>query len=471
MGPRTLTSRRELLRLTALGAAGALLAACSPAAPAAEPTKPAAASGAAPAAAPVATAKPAASGGAPVQLRFHARSGVEDEMLNKMLPAFEEKNNAKVTQETFTGTEYFQKLQTLVAGGTLGDAMHIFTGDSSFQLFFAGGVLIPVDDYMKKDALKLDDYYKYSVEGAKIDGKYGGLPFKGHPSRVGLFYNKTMFDKAGLKPPTPDSKMEDIVDLSVKLTKKGADGKIEQWGFSHMWHDLQMYMIICRNFGGDLYSPDGKKNLLTSAEALAGYTWYADMSTKYKVVLDPLQTNPIPRDLFISGKIGMIRLNIGDKAAMKAIKDFDWNMTLPPKGPTGKRGSLAETDLLTITKFSKSPDLAWGLIKHLSSKEGGIALASQTGGGRSSTPGARPDVWGSPEVLGLPYPDGVQKLSLQAMEEVEPYSQADNFRGQEVMRAMDPILDLLLLGKEQPTKAFMEKLSGEVQTILDKQRP
>lgn len=471
MGPRRLTSRRELLRLTALGAAGAILAACSPAAtPTAAPAAPKAADPAKPADQPAA-AKPAASSGAPIQLRFHARSGVEDEMLNKMIPPFEEKNNAKVTQETFTGTEYFQKLQTLIAGGTLGDAMHNFTGDSSFQQFFAGGVVIGIDDYMKKDNLKLDDYYKYSVEGAKVDGKYGGLPYKGHPSRVGLFYNKTMFDKAGLKPPTPDSKMEDIVDLAVKLTKKGADGKLEQWGFSHMWHDLQMYMIICRNFGGDLFTADGKGNRLKEPEALNGFTWYSDLTNKYKVVLDPLQTNPVPRDMFISGKIAMIRLNVGDKAAMKAIKDFEWNMTLPPKGPTGKRGSLAETDLLTITKFGKNPDVAWQLIKHLTSKEAGIALGSQSGGGRSSTPGARPDVWGSPEVLGLAYPEGVQKMSLQAMEEVEPYSQADNFRGQEVLRTMDPIADLLLLGKEQPTKAFMEKLSAEVQTILDKPRP
>ena len=134
------------------------------------------------------------------------------------------------------------------------------------------------------------------------------------------------------------------------------------------------------------------------------------------------------------------------------------------------RGSLAETDVEAITKDSKAQDQAWALLKVLTGKEFGILLAQQTGN-RSSTPGGRADVYNSTEFLNLPYPENVQKVSLQAMNEVEEWRAAANFRGLEVQRLADEWSDKLLLDKEKPTADFFTRLKGEIQTILDKPRP
>src|SRR5204863_1722945 len=120
---------------------------------AAEPTKPAAApaattaaaagatsapAAAAPttaAAAPAATtapaaAKPATGGAAPTPLKLHVRLGSEEDLWTAYLPKWEQENNAKVELIQSPGGEHVQKMQTLIAGGQLGDVVHNFTGDA-----------------------------------------------------------------------------------------------------------------------------------------------------------------------------------------------------------------------------------------------------------------------------------------------------------------------------------------------------
>ena len=505
-------SRRDFLRLGALGVASAgLLAACgggTPAAPttgaktgeatkpvgaattpatgattapaggataAAGATKPAAvattapaAGGATPAAGATsapAAAKPAAGAKSDVTLRFHARSGPEDDMYAKILPQFEQETGAKVTKEDFPGAEYLQKLQTLAAGGQVGDVLYLFTNDASYQLFFVSGSFRAIDDFIKQDNIDLAQWYKYSMDACRVDGKLGGLPFKSHPSRVGLFYNEDLFQQAGMPVPNLDWTYDQLTEAALKIHKPP-----DSFAFSHPWRDISYYPIMSRMYGGDFYTEDGRSTQIDKEESQTGWVWHYDMMNRHKVTVNPIQTAPTPNDLFVSGKMAMLRANVGTKASFAAITNFKWNMTLAPKGPTGKRGSLAETDIMGMTTQSKNPDMAWKLLRKLTSKEAGIALAQQTGN-RSSTPGGRPDVYESPEHLNLPYPQGVQQNSLKAMNEVDPWRGPENFRGPEVTRLANERADLLLLNSAQPNKAFFDDLKREVQAILDKPRP
>ncbi|HLG78219.1 MAG TPA: sugar ABC transporter substrate-binding protein [Ktedonobacteraceae bacterium] len=465
-------SRRSMLRGLALMAIMGPLAACAQTAaptPTAVVTKsPQTAAGSTPT--PIPTAG-RSSTSAHTTIRLHARLGPEDDMWAQILPKFEQAYNAKVQLEQFSGGEYIQKLQTLAAGGQMGDVIHIFTGDSSFQLFAANGVLVSLDNFIAADRFDLGQYYKYCVDSCKVDGKYYGLPFKGHPSRCGIFFNKTLFDAASVKYPTNDSTYDDLVEAAKNLHKVGSSG-VEVYGWTNPGTgDLEWYIIMSRFGGGELYIENGTKSGLTDSDAQWGWAWTYNMMNVHKVMLNPLQTNPSVTDLFRSGKLAMARLNIGTKAAFASITNFKWGMTVAPKGPKGKRGTLAETDVVGLTKFSQVKDTGWKLLQYITSREAGLALAKQTGGGRSATPGARPDVYESEEFLNLPYPEGVQQNTLVAMREVEPFVQPANFRGPEVMRAIDPYYESLILNRSKPDQKFFSTMNQAVQEILDKPRP
>jgi ABC-type glycerol-3-phosphate transport system substrate-binding protein len=358
----------------------------------------------------------------------------------------------------------------MVAAGELGDVVHNFTGDSSFQLFFASGITIPLDQYVTDEKFDLNQYYKFCIDLLKVDGKLGALPFKGHPSRVGIFHNIDLLQKAGAKIPTNDSTYDELIE-SAKKTHKASGDTVETFGWSNPGRDMEYYIIMSRFGGkGDLFSPDGKKSRLNEAEVQAGWTWTSDMFNVHKVGMNPLATNPDPSQAFLNGKLALFRANVGTKAAFQKIDAFKWGMSVAPKGPGGQRGSLAQADAVGVTKFSKLPDVAWDYVKTMTSKDSGIVLGKQTGN-KSATPGGRPDVYESPDLTGLPYPEGVQQNTAIAMKEAEPAILPGNFRGPEAQRAIDPLYEALVLGKEQPNKAFYDKMHLAVQDVLDKGRP
>ena len=115
--------------------------------------------------------------------------------------------------------------------------------------------------------------------------------------------------------------------------------------------------------------------------------------------------------------------------------------------------------------------MAWKLVKGLCSKEAGIILGQQQGGSKSATPGGRPDVYESDDLLKLPFPEDTQKNTMFAMQNAEPFTQPANYRGPEIQRAIDPLYQELILDKAKPDKAFYDRLHQAVQDILDKPKP
>ena len=166
-------------------------------------------------------------------------------MWPQIIPKFEADNSCKVEVEQVAGQqEYLQKLQTLVAAGQVGDIAHVFTGDSSFQMFFSSGMLVGLDKYISDDKFDLNQYFKFCIDVMKVDGKIGGLPFKGHPSRCGIFYNKDLFDAAGIKVPTNDSSYDDLTAAAKKLHKASASGDVDVFGWCNPGrNDLEWYIV------------------------------------------------------------------------------------------------------------------------------------------------------------------------------------------------------------------------------------
>ena len=151
---------------------------------------------------------------------------------------------------------------------------------------------------------------------------------------------------------------DQLVEAAQKLNKPP-----EVYGFSHPWRDISYYPIMGRMYGGDFYTEDGKSTVIDKPESQQGWAWHYDMMNRHKVTLNPIQTAPTPNEVFVSGKLAINRQNVGTKAAFAGITAFKWGMTLAPKGPTGNRGTLAETDVEAMTTASKNPDKAWALLK------------------------------------------------------------------------------------------------------------
>jgi multiple sugar transport system substrate-binding protein len=473
-------SRRTILKtlsIAALGAATApLVAACGAAPPpdaSCGASKPAEAPPAA-ATTSVAAAKPAASAAA-AELRLHVRTGNEADTLADRLPEFEARvAGTKVKIESFPAADYFAKLQTLTAGGQLGDVLWGIVHQGWGPYFLASGVTLPLDALIEGDKFDVNQYYPVAIQATRVfENKTLGIPFKLQPFAIGLYYNATAFDEEKVQPPTLTTTPDELVEIAKQMHKNDGSGRPTRFGFlpALIGTAYESLVTVVRPFGGDVMSADGTKAVLNTPAAVAGMKWIHDQVFQHKVApsVQQLGGDPaMPLDsMFVAGTGAMFQSGSSAKSLPTRVKDkFVVKNTLMPMGPGNNRGSMAGVDVIMLNKQTKFQKESWELTKLLCDKETGIRLGEGRGGA-SGTCGARPDSFNDPRLMANP----LHQVWIKAAEDAGPLYVPANFRGGEIDTLIKQKLGGLYNGDEKFEQKFFDDLNSGVQQILDKPRP
>ena len=113
---------------------------------------------------------------------------------------------------------------------------------------------LPQDSF---DAAQIEAEYFPIVTEMKVDGQYWGVPTA--VRSLALFYNKKLFEEAGLDPNSPPKTHDEMIEMAKKLTKRDDGGNLLQAGLTaaptsqdhHWWRE-----VLVRQFGGQPYSDD-----------------------------------------------------------------------------------------------------------------------------------------------------------------------------------------------------------------------
>jgi len=113
-----------------------------------------------------------------------------------------------------------------------------------------------------------------------VGGKLYSMPF--NTSNPMLYYNKDAFKAAGLDPNKPPRTFAEVKDYAAKLTKKGADGKVSQYGYSMAIYGWFFEQLLAASGGLYLDNGNGRDGLATKAtfnspEGIAILQWWKDM--------------------------------------------------------------------------------------------------------------------------------------------------------------------------------------------------
>lgn len=318
-----------------------LLSACGPAPAATNP---------APAATPVAE-KPKE----PVTITFMTFSAAPDHLkdLDKIVQAFQAKNpDVKVQVDPVAYNDYFTKLQTAAAGGSLPDSFEL--NYENFVAYAKKGVLADMSALASADkAFNPAVYYPKAYQVFQYQGKQYGLVETF--STVVLFYNKDLFDKAGVKYPTADWKWTDEVEAAKKLTSSGV------WGTFQPVQFWEFYKTIAAN-GGSIVDSAGKV-VIDSPANQETLQYMIDKVKKYHVT--PTDAEMGGQDdgaLFKAGKIAMDHTGIWMFGAFKDVP-FKWDIALEPGNQTHASHFFANA--ISISKTSKNQEAAWRWSKFL----------------------------------------------------------------------------------------------------------
>jgi multiple sugar transport system substrate-binding protein len=290
---------------------------------------------------------------------------------NQIVADFHTANpNITVKVDVSDWDSYWTKLKTLLSAGTPPD---VFAMDAPLYLDYQSrGVLLNLQPYLDKNPDMLKGVYPQTLEAYKTpDGMYG-LPRDFQT--IALFYNKDMFDAAGVAYPTADWTYDDLRNAAKQLTITDSDGKVTQFGiYSDLWDMELIWSEAIWAYGGDVINADHTKTLIGDPQALQAWQLFHDMMFVDKSWPNTNTASEYGDDPFLAGVAAMTTIGHWAVPGYSEVS-FKWDVAPMPKGPAGQATSVNSAGFV-IGKASKNPDAAFEFLKYVLSEPAQTRLA------------------------------------------------------------------------------------------------
>lgn len=312
------------------------------------------------------------SGGGEVTLTYALWDETQLPAMKKIIAEFEKANPRISVHPAVTPFDsYFTKLQDAATSGTAADVA--WMTQDSFQLYASGGVLMPLDDLVKRDKVNMGSYVDSVVKGYTWQGKLYGMPKD--INSFGVFYNKKLFADANIKPPDLTWTWKDLVQAAQRLTDK-SNGV---FGFAGQLADVEGYYLTIPQTGGFVISPDGRTSGYDNPKTIAGLQFWTDMILKYHVspTLQQL-TDTAAQSLFTAGKVAMYYGGSWEPVAMQAVPYAKEHVDVAELPADLNRRFYANGLGNVIFAKTKHPTEAWKFTKFLGGPQA-AAIQAATG--------------------------------------------------------------------------------------------
>ena len=261
-------------------------------------------------------------------------------------------------------TAYVDKITALQAGDNLPDV--IYVADAHVKPFAANKIAADMEKLAAKDKASqalLKDVYPAMLDLGRVKSIPGQYMLPWALDVLVMYYNKTLFQQAGVEFPKPTWTVDDLIAAAKRLTKEGESPAQSQYGLFLTWTAWAEYVPWMRGYGGDLVSEDGKKQMIDSPGSIEGIDAMAGLVTRHKVAA------PIGTDFGGNAfQLGKAAIMFGIRNSTVAIRrnvgaNFDWDVELRPAFPK-KRVTGMGTAGTGVSTQTKHPDNSWLLAKY-----------------------------------------------------------------------------------------------------------
>jgi multiple sugar transport system substrate-binding protein len=371
------------------------------------------------------------------------------------LAAFEAQHpSIRVKLEYTSWGQYHTKLQTLIAGREAPDVFAL--SGLTFHDLRERGLLTDLTPLVEADSLiDLDAFYTPPVDLFTHGGKLYGLPRDFNT--IALFYNRDLFDAAGLDYPDRTWDWNSLRAAARALTRDvDGDGRTDQWGLQ-VSNDME---VSWGNFvyqaGGRILDDARRHCLLAESEAVAALEFLTTLIHEDRVSPSPIDMESLSGQPFRNGRIAMINSGSWTLRRLDETPDLRYGVASLPHGTT--RAAIANGVAHGISSSTRNLDAAWTLTAYLSGEEAQRLLATSG----TSIPALR-QVAESPDFLDAGRPDVDRGVFLESLTWARtlPFTPATARWGELVLKALDRVW----LGEMTPREAMTE-VAPEVNAVL-----
>lgn len=291
------------------------------------------------------------------QIRFATWDVAEDvDKQQELVDKFnEEHDDIEVTLEAY-GSDFDTKISAGMGSGDTPDVMYMW----NYPAYYDG--LEPLDDYIAEEGDEYkSNFYNTLWDYNMMDGSTYGIPV-GFTTHC-LFYNKDLFDQAGLEYPTADWTWDDLQAAAKTISEK-TDAK----GFSFQMkpdpYDFEMYLW---SNGTSYCDENGEMDgYINSEESQEVFQMFQDMEKDEYAT----STEGDGTDEFRAGSTAMY---VYGSWAINTLNEDGVNYgvtTIPAFADAGQDSvSILSSSGLSMSKDSEHKDAAWEFIKYWTNEE------------------------------------------------------------------------------------------------------
>lgn len=208
-------------------------------------------------------------------------TGGDGEFFDSMVKEFNASQNEIVMKtDTVKFDNYYTKLTAALAAKNAPDV--VVMHQDRLSNFVPSGVLLPLNNYLKKAGVDMSSFEAAPLASTTIDGKIYAVPMDVHP--IIMYYNTELFAKAGVTK-APESLDELFAAAKAVQEKTGAMGiAVDNTTVKYKAYTLtRMFMSMLKEQGyATLNAANTKANFNNEAGEKA-YLALSDMVNKYKV--------------------------------------------------------------------------------------------------------------------------------------------------------------------------------------------
>ena len=338
----------------------------------------------------------------------------------------------------------------MIAGGNGPDIMEVA---ENVNVYASKNQLLPLGDRAKSTGLDLQtgfgavgSIYSYKDQVYAIPDRSGAMI---------VYYNKTLFAKAGLKPPTADSTWEDMRTAFKALTVPGT-----QWGYAGSGWWPQWWSLAYQN-GGKIIDTATGRPTVNSPEVVEALQWVGDLA-KDGVVPTKKQYADMGADIggdqaFANGKVAVNTTGFWAISGLLKSK-IEWDIA--PMWRGRQQSVSAFGSGLAISRTAKNPDAAFKAIAFLTSPDGQKPIIDTGQDIPASVEVQKSDAFLKPTWM-------TKTINMKAFGDSSAFVYRAPFipEWNEMQKAFDDGLANFWLGK-QDAKSALDAIQKQLETII-----
>lgn len=284
---------------------------------------------------------------------------------------FEQANpDVKIEIELTPSAQYFVKLDSAAAGGVAPDIFWI--NMPYFVQYAKNGIMEPLAPYIKDSGLQLDDVVASSVKAYQYDGQQMAIPRD--VDSIAVWYNKKLFDQAGVSYPTSDWSWDDLKNKATAL-KSGLKGAAFPLVMDLSIDGQDSYMNLLFQNGNHIVPKDGQPTDIANDKSIWVYQQLQGMMKDGLMPSAQQMSEVKTENIFQSNRAAMVYAGswLAAPFANNPLINDHIGVVMMPK--IERQSGVAHSLAFAMSAKSAHKQAAWKYIAFMSSEASQAELA------------------------------------------------------------------------------------------------